>query len=243
MKLKSLLMCRNPHSLQLLTGVMNQYEIEEDCCSSAQEAIELVTRGDYSAVAIDFDLPGAAQAAKFAHTAPPHRRPVVFGIIGVSTELETTLHAGVNFPLYKPLDPGQVAHALRAAYGFMRHDLRRSPRYPVETVVYLLVGRKLAIPTRMVNLSESGLCVQATDPLPTFERVEFHFLVPGSRRAIEGTAELVWTDDSGKAGMFFSEMPVATQKFLRKYLAGRAPKGGTTRTARLQKTHNVAALV
>jgi hypothetical protein len=53
----------------------------------------------------------------------------------------------------------------------------------------------------------------------------------------------VWTDDSGKAGMFFSEMPVATQKFLQKYLAGRTPKGGATRTARLQKTHNVAALV
>jgi CheY-like chemotaxis protein len=246
MKLKSLLMCRNPQSLRLLETVLEKFEIQQDFCSSAEEAIELVTRGNYSAIALDFDMPGAAQAAKFAHMAPPHRRPVVFGMIGASTEIEATLYAGVNFPLYKPLDAGQVTHSIRAAYGFMRHDLRVAPRYMVDTVVYLLFGKKLAIPTRMMNLSESGFCVQAAEPLPAFERVEVHFLLPGTSRAIEGTAELVWTDNSGKAGMFFSEMPVSEQRFLRKWLASRMSRNHVeraTRSSGAAKPHPAAVLV
>jgi hypothetical protein len=70
----------------------------------------------------------------------------------------------------------------------------------------------------MVNLSEEGFCVQAADPLPTFENVDVHFLLPGTKRAIEAKAELVWTDNRGCAGMFLSEMTMATQRFLRNWL-------------------------
>ncbi len=229
MKLKSLLMCRNPHTVRLFATMLEKFGIGQECCSSAQEAIELITRGNYSALAVDFDLPGAAHAAKFSRTAPPQRRPVVFGIIGACTEIEAALHAGVNFPVYKPLEPEQVAHSIRAAYGFIREDRRSAPRYPVETVVYLMFGKKQAVPALMLNLSETGFCVQAAERLPSFERVDVHFLLPGTRRAIEGTAELVWTDDSGKAGMFFSEITVSAQRFLRNWLATHASKNEPAR--------------
>jgi hypothetical protein len=74
----------------------------------------------------------------------------------------------------------------------------------------------------MVNLSEEGFCVQAADPLPSFEKVDVHFLLPGTHRAIEGKAELVWTDNGGKAGMFLTEMTIATQRFLRNWLERRS---------------------
>ncbi len=222
MKLKALIMCRNPHNLRILADALKQFELALDCCDSAQEAIELVTRGNYAMFIVDFDLAGAAKAAKFGRMAPEHRRPVIFGMIGATTELEQTLRTGVNFPLYKPLQSEQLLHSVRAAYAFVRHDRRRAPRYPVETVVYLLFGKRQAVPTRMVNLSEEGFCVQAPEPLPSFEKVDVHFLLPGSRRAIDGTAELVWTDNAGRAGMFLSEATVATQRFLRNWLARHA---------------------
>ena len=218
MKLKALVMCRNPHSVRFLGDALEQFEIRQDCCNSAQEAIELVARANYAILVLDFDLPEAAKAAKFAHMAPEHRRPVIFGMIGAQTELEQTLRAGVNFPLYKPLQSEQVLHSIRAAYGFVRQERRRAPRHPVETVVYLMFGKRAAIPALMVNLSEEGFCVQAADPLPTFEKVDVHFLLPGTKRAIEAKAELVWTDSRGRAGMFLSEMGIATQRFLRNWL-------------------------
>ena len=219
MKLKSLIVCRNPHTVRLLAETLEGFDLRQDCCSSAQEAIELVARGSYAVLILDFDLPEAAKAAKIARMTSPNRRPVIFGMISATTKLEQTLRAGVNFPLYKPLQREQLAHSIRAAYGFVRQDRRRAPRYPVETVVYLLCGERRAIPTLMLNLSEEGFCVQAAEPLPTFEEVDVHFLLPGSRRAIEGKAELVWTDNAGRAGMFLSEMSIGTQRFLRNWLA------------------------
>lgn len=218
MKLKALVMCRNPHSVRFLGDALEQFDIGQDCCNSAQEAIELVARANYAILILDFDLPEAAKAAKFAHMAPEHRRPVIFGIIGAQTELEQTLRAGVNFPLYKPLQSEKILHSIRAAYGFVRQERRRAPRHAVETVVYLMFGKRAAVPALMVNLSEEGFCVQAADPLPTFEKVDVHFLLPGTKRAIEGKAELVWTDSRGRAGMFLSEMGLATQRFLRNWL-------------------------
>lgn len=226
MRLKGLIMCRNPHTVRMLANALEQFDIRQDCCSSAQEAIELVARANYAVLVLDFDLPDAAKAAKFARMTPDHRRPVIFGMIGATTELEQTLHAGVNFPLYKPLQPEQLIHSVRAAYGFVCQERRRAPRHPVETVVYLMFGKRAAIPTLMVNLSEEGFCVQAADPLPTFEKVDIHFLLPGTRRAIEAKAELVWTDSAGRAGMFLSEMSIATQRFLRNWLARHAEKTG-----------------
>jgi CheY-like chemotaxis protein len=222
MKLKALVMCRNPHTVRFLGDALAQFEMRQDCCNSAQEAIELVARANYAILVVDFDLPEAAKAAKFAHMAPEHRRPVIFGMIGASTELEQTLRAGVNFPLYKPLQGEQVLHSIRAAYGFVRKERRRAPRHAVETVVYLLFGKRAAIPTLMVNLSEEGFCVQAADPLPAFEKVDVHFLLPGTQRAIEGKAELIWTDSRGRAGMFLSEVTITTQRFLRNWLERQA---------------------
>lgn len=221
MKLKALIMCRHPQTVQLLAEALNHFQIQPDCCGYAEEVIELVARSNYAIVMLDFDLPAASKAAKLARLAPAHRRPVIFGMIGASTELEQTLHAGVHFPLYKPVQKEQLFHSIRAAYGFVRNDRRRASRYPIETVVYLLFGKHRAIPALMMNLSEEGFCVQAADPLPSFESVDIHFLLPGSRRAIEGKAELVWSDNTGKAGMFLSELTVSTQRFLRNWLARR----------------------
>ena len=222
MKLKALIMCRNPHNLRLVAHTLKRFDFRPDSCHSAEEAIELVARSDYEVVMLDFDVAEAAKAAKFARMTPQHRRPVIFGMIGPSTEVERSLRAGVNFPLYKPLEPEQLVHSIRAAYGFVRRDRRYMGRYAIETVVYLLLGRHLVIPTLMVNLSEDGFSIQAAEPLPPFEKVAVHFRLPGTRRAIDTMAELVWSDSAGKAGMFLSDINFSTQRFLRNWLARHA---------------------
>src|SRR5690349_9095153 len=119
MKLKALVMCRNPQTLRFLGDALQAFNFRQDCCNSAQEAVELIARANYAILVVDFDLPEAAKAAKFAHMAPEHRRPVIFGMISATTELEQTLRCGVNFPLYKPLQREQLLHSIRAAYGFV----------------------------------------------------------------------------------------------------------------------------
>ncbi|PYX90290.1 MAG: hypothetical protein DMG68_02355 [Acidobacteria bacterium] len=234
MKLKALLMCRHGQPLRPLTAALDEAHIAQDHCSSAQEAIELLARGKYSAVVLDFDLPGAPQVAKLARVAPAHRRPVVFAMIGALTDVGGTYQAGANFVLYKPLVYEQVARSVRAAHGFMLEDRRRLPRERVATVVYLLFGRHLAIPALMLDLNEEGLSLQAADPLPAMDRVPLHFLLPGSTRVIEGIADVVWADDAGRAGMFFTQLTLSAQRSLRSWLKRQSAKraGAVLKNAR-----------
>jgi hypothetical protein len=86
MKLNALLMCRQHESLSALLSTLEELGIDEEMCSSAPEAMELLALGYYSALVVDFDLPGAAQVVHMARLAPAQRRPVVFAMIGARTE-------------------------------------------------------------------------------------------------------------------------------------------------------------
>jgi CheY-like chemotaxis protein len=242
MELKALLMCRRQQSVRLLTHTLDELEMTQDCCVSAQEAIELLARGSYSALVLDFDIAGAAHVAKLARLAPVRRRPVTFAMIGSATDIAEVFQAGANFVLYKPLVVDQVLRCLRAARGFMRRDRRRSARQSIDTVAYLLFGRKLAIPALMLDLNPEGFCVQSVEPLPAVPEVPVHFLLPGTSYAIEGTAETIWADDSGKAGLFFTRLSSAHQRHLETWCARRNSRQSTPRTMRATKTRATALL-
>jgi hypothetical protein len=222
MELKALLLCRNQHSLRILAEVLDELDIRQSRCDSAQEAIELLARGDYSGLILDFELAGAEQVTKLARLAPASRRPVIFAMIGASTDIGRTIQAGVNFVLYKPLAVDQVARSLRAARGFMRKDRRHSLRQSVNTVVYLMFGKNAAIPALMLDLNEEGLSLQAAEPFPAVPELPVHFLLPGTTTAIEAWAEVIWADDTGRAGMFFTRMNAAAERVLKNWLRRRA---------------------
>jgi CheY-like chemotaxis protein len=233
MKLNALTLCRHQDCLLQLAEALEEFDLRQDCCNSAQEGLELLTRGNYSALLLDFDIPGAAQLTKLARLGPLDRRPVVFAMIGASTDIGGTFQAGANFVLYKPLATEQLTRSLRAARGFMRTDRRRSRRHAAETVVYLLYGKGMAIPTLMMDLNEEGLSIQAAQPLPAIDEVPIHFLLPGTRNAVEASAELVWADDSGRAGMFFRELKGSSKRHLSKWLARKTSDRSAPHSARM----------
>src|SRR5881227_429848 len=87
MGLNALLMCRDQQSLRVLGGALNTLGIEPEVCLSPSEGMELMTRGYYSALVLDFDLPNATLMVKIARLAPTQRRPVVFAMIGALTHI------------------------------------------------------------------------------------------------------------------------------------------------------------
>lgn len=223
MRLNALLMCRDQQSLQVLVAALDELAIEQEICPSASEAMERLVQGHYSALVLDFDLPGAAHVAKLARTAPPQRRPVIFAMIGALTGIAGTFQAGANFVLYKPLGWEQLMHSLRAGHGFMKPDRRRSPRLSIRTIVYLKLETE-TVPAMMLDLNRDGLAVQAPDPLPALPEIPLRFLLPGSNQLVEGTGEVLWADDSGRAGIFFSRLSHPARKRLQQWLGARSRK-------------------
>ena len=179
MAFNALLMCREEKHLRVLGKALDEVSMEQEVCLSAPEALDLTVQRHYSALVIDFDLPGAAIVARMARLAPSRRRPVIFGMIGALTEIAETFQAGANFIFYKPLGVEQMVRCLRAGRGFMRPDRRNSPRQSLESLVYLQFGIA-SLPAMVLDLNQNGLALQAPEPLPPVQQVPLRFVLPGT---------------------------------------------------------------
>jgi ActR/RegA family two-component response regulator len=223
MKLNVLLMCRNQPALRILANAFNGIGVGPEVCLSAPDTMEWLVKGHYSALVLDFDLPGASQVARMVRIISPDRRPVIFTMIGAMTPVGGAFQAGANFVLYKPLAAEQVSRSLRAARGFLNSDRRRSPRHALQGLVHLQfsVGE---IPAIMVDLSEQGLALQAPERLPKAQEVPLRFVLPGTAHGVEGTGQIIWSNDEGRAGMFFSRLTLASRKYLKDWLNQRGAK-------------------
>ncbi|MBS1850212.1 MAG: PilZ domain-containing protein [Acidobacteria bacterium] len=227
MKLNALILCRNHASLRVLATALDAMDVEHETQISAQEAMEALARGFYSAVVVDFDVPGAVQVAQLAHMLPARRKPVVFAMIGALTSIAGVLQTGANFVLYKPLILEQVERSLRAARGFLHADRRRSARHKVTTLAHLRLGKN-RLTAIVLEVSEQALSLQAPEPIPASPQIAFQFPLPGTDQLIEGTGEMLWADDAGRCALLFTALSAASQKRLRHWLAKQGKKPSRT---------------
>lgn len=223
MKLTALLVSRDRPSLRVLTALLDVLQIEHQTCHSSADAVEWLVRGHHSALIVDFDLVGAGQVARMAPMATPRRKPAVYAMVSAFTPVGGAFQSGVNFVLYKPLIYEQVARSLHAGQRLMRPNPRHSHRHPLEALVHLQLGTA-ALPAIMLDLSEQGLALQAPEPLPAVHNVPLHFYLPGTSHLVEGIGKVIWTDDDGRAGMFFSRLTPASRHHLKNWLAKRGSK-------------------
>lgn len=241
MALNALLMCREEQALRVVGKALDQVEMGTEVCLSAPEALDLTVLRHYSALVLDFDLPGAATVARMARLAPSRRRPVIFGMIGATTEIAETFQAGVNFIIYKPLVSEQIVRCLRAGRGFMRMDRRQTPRHDLESLVYLQFGIA-ALPAMVLDINQNGLALQAPEPLPPVQQVPLRFVLPGTTNMVEGMGEVIWADDGGRAGMLFSQLTPVSRRYLKQWFVKRDVKKKTVvRAVRGQKARRAAA--
>jgi CheY-like chemotaxis protein len=226
----------------MLVAALDEFGIDEEVCTTEPEAMQLLALGYYSALVVDFDLPGAAQVVRMAHLAPVKRRPVVFALIGAQTDIGSTFQAGANFVLYKPLLREQMERSLRAGQAFMRPDRRKSRRQKTESLVYLRFGDGCPVPALVLEISEDGLSVQASEPLPAAE-LPLRFVLPGTSYMIEGSGEVTWADDTGRGGIFFSSLSASARRQLKAWLAKQDKKKPrrVRAAARAAKTRGAAA--
>jgi hypothetical protein len=147
-------------------------------------------------------------------------------MIDALTDIGSTFQSGANLVLYKPLLMEQVARSLRAGRAFMVADRRRSARQKTESLVYLRFGDVCPVPALVLELSEDGLSVQASEPLPAAD-VPLRFILPGTAHLIEGNGEVIWADDTGRAGILFNDLAPNARRQLKAWLTKRSPKRAT----------------
>jgi hypothetical protein len=94
----------------------------------------------------------------------------------------------------------------------------------------------------VLDLNQDGLALQAPEPLPPVQQVPLRFVLPGTDNMVEGTGEVVWADDGGRAGVLFSRLTPASRRFLNQWFSKRGSKTKTVvRSARNEKPRRAAA--
>ena len=197
--------------------------MEQEVCLSAPEALDLTVQRHYSALVIDFDLPGAAMVARMARLAPARRRPVILGMIGAQTEISETFQAGANFIIYKPL--GARADCPLLAGGPRVHASRP------ETITTTKPGIAGLSSVRHRRPSGDGARLEPERPgaagsrtVAPVQQVPLRFVLPGTTQMVEGMGEVIWADDGGRAGMLFSRLTPASRKYLKQWFVKRDGK-------------------
>ena len=233
--------CHHAPSLRILRTALDEAGIDCLFCRSQQQALELTLAGECSLLIADFALPEAGELVRLASLLPPPQKPVVLAVAEEYPGTGEAFQSGANRILYRPLVSGQVQDALqeilekrrKRAHSdsrkknsarlskfsrLTREDRRAAARSGIKTLVYLELetGTLAAIG---VDLSEQGLAVQASGPIPAGARIPFRCLLPGTGHTLRGLADIIWTDSQGRAGMFFLHLPPSSRKLLKHWLA------------------------
>jgi hypothetical protein len=180
----------------------------------------LLLEETYPMLVVDLDLPGARDVAKLAGLLVPPQKPVLLTLVAEWEGSSKAFQSGANLILYKPLQPVQAKDTLAASLRFMKTEARRSVRHKMKGLVYLELATG-TVPALGMDVSEHGLAVQAAEPLPLRANLPFRFGLPGTHDFVQGRADVIWTDEKGRAGMFFSRMAASARKHLQHWLSKR----------------------
>jgi len=93
---------------------------------------------------------------------------------------------------------------------------RRGSRIEVKPLVYLT--KTTDTPGFLLNLSESGMAIQAMEILQQGWRIEFEFPLPKTKVEISGAADVIWCDSTGRAGLKFATLCEFDRYHLRRWI-------------------------
>jgi hypothetical protein len=77
---------------------------------------------------------------------------------------------------------------------------------------------------KVVNLSQTGLCLQASEMLPQGSQVELTFTLPRNSVTVQLGGNVVWAHSSGRAGVKFSELSEAERHKLEQWSGSFLPE-------------------
>jgi CheY-like chemotaxis protein len=224
MALKSLVVCADVATTQVLRRILETLGLKVDHCSTASEAQPKLSDTRYDSVVIDCENESAAiEILRQVRSASRSSTALAIAIAGHQNNVRQMFALGINFVLYKPISEDRAWSSLRAARSLMQRERRRSGRVPVHAQVALDYANIEKVAATLIDLSEEGSAVQSEKKLPRDCRVYFQFALPGHTSLVQLSGEVVWQDSTGRVGMRFVNVPTSSRRVLHNWLATNAP--------------------
>ena len=224
MSLKSLVVCAEDATTQVLRGILEALGLTVDHCLSSADAQAKLAANRYDSVVLDCENESEAiETLRTARGSSRNATTLVIAIAGKQNNVRQMFALGINFVLYKPISEDRAWSSLRAARSLMQRERRRNARVALHADVALDYANVEKVPATLIDLSEEGSALQSEKKLPPDCRVYFQFALPGHSSLVRLSGEVVWQDFTGRVGMRFVNVPTSSRKVLRNWLASNAP--------------------
>ena len=220
MAFRSLLVTKDDRAAEVLAPVLSNFALTVERCGYS-EAVCLVTEQRFHAVLVDFDDPRSATLVFESIGNASASHPVTVALLSDKDRVRKVFGAGANFVLYKPLATGQAEVTLRAATALIKNERRNSYRVPIQVGVRLKVAtadRPIEIEGILLDLSDTGMDVLASQSLYPGASVYARFTLPNSPAEFEVLAEVAWANPNGESGVRFTATPDNVRAALRLWL-------------------------
>ncbi|HET7873045.1 MAG TPA: PilZ domain-containing protein [Terriglobales bacterium] len=220
----ALLLVKDEYSYSVAGKVLAEYGLEVNRVRSARELEDKIHGGRFDLLLVDAEVPDVLRASCFE---PASRWK------GVSIALRETRnslleHRRIHIILPRPLTAGVLSRGLRAAYSAMAMQKLLTFRHPVSLqplyANLMHQGRQRTLERATVlNLSQTGLCLSAPFSLPAGAIVRANLPLPESNESVNISGTVIWSDDTGRAGLEFHQLSTFERRKLQEHLNARMP--------------------
>jgi CheY-like chemotaxis protein len=218
MTFQSLLVCKDEQATDVLTSVLAGFGLGVQCCGYP-DALCRLTEQKFDAVIVDYDDPhSAALVLQNAFQVSAGNNTVTVALLDDKTKVRHVFGAGANFVLYKPVSQQQAEASLRAAIALIKRERRTSFRVPVQLPVKLRVENGSEMEGILLDLSEDGLDVLASQPLCPAAKVNARFILPDQEAEIDVRGEVAWANPNGESGVRYTDIPENLRRRLREWV-------------------------
>ena len=218
--LRSLLLSRDESTVRLMTRIFKDLDVEAQHFSELSDALSKLPSSRFDAIVVDDQIYDAHLVIEKAIELPSCSKSVRIALVQPTVKMNAIFSLGTQVILYKPLSLERVRHGLRAVRNLMASDRRRGGQR-VQTMLPAKMtqrrgGSKDIV---VVDLSDSGAAVNLENgELLPAGSMGLEFSLPGIPDRIHCTAELVWQDNQGNAGVRFVDMATQARKQLSEWL-------------------------
>jgi hypothetical protein len=213
-----LLISKDPAAIRQLSEGMQSFAIATEVCGEVSMALPLVSRQKFEAVIVDCAIGHAAEILEQVRLSASNRTAVTFAIAEPHKLASLQIHP--NFVIEKPLSTGSVERTLKAAFGLIVRERRRSFRCPVAISASATIAGQHAS-CHLENISEGGMAIAELPSLRPGARLTVQFRFPGHPRLFAIESEVCWYDEKGRAGLRSLVIPPDQKAILQAWLAAK----------------------
>jgi len=214
--LRSVLISPDSDTVRIIGRVFKDLEVTFEHSSDAAALFSNDSKRRFDAIVVDDAIEGVASVLEKVTTFPGGSKAVRIVLADPGSANHTVFKASAQVIFYKPISAERVRHGLRAVRNLMGRDRRRGAKRVATMIpVRIRYGRSAGAQVFIADLSDSGASLQCgVGEFPAAGSMHMDFAIPGDAERIHVTAELMWQNNEGGAGVRFLDMAMSARRKL-----------------------------